>query len=248
MAAKLHLPLAHVEAGLRSFNRRMPEEVNRVLTDHVAQLLLCPTDTAVANLHAEGITQGVHLTGDVMLDATRFYGTRAQQEKPLVSLTAHAPRSFYLATVHRAENTDDPERLRAIVDAFGRLGAPVVLPLHPRTRSRLDGLAVPDNVELWAPVSYLAMLSLIQGARRVLTDSGGLQKEAVWLGTPCVTLRDETEWVETLVGGWNHVVGANADAIVNAAQQTPTLDALPLDPGHAAQRIVDLLSATPWGG
>jgi UDP-GlcNAc3NAcA epimerase len=221
VAAKLHVPVAHVEAGLRSFNRRMPEEINRIVTDRISDLLFCPTPTAVRHLAAEGITRGVRLTGDVMLDATRFFAARAAERAPLAALTAHAPGSYFLATVHRAENTDDPVRLRGIFEAFRRLEGPVLLPLHPRTRARLDGIDVPGNVEVMEPVSYLAMLSLLGGARRVFTDSGGLQKEAVWLGTPCVTLRDETEWVETLEGGWNRLAGADPDAIAAAGEATP---------------------------
>jgi UDP-GlcNAc3NAcA epimerase len=241
VAAKLHLPLAHVEAGLRSFNRRMPEEINRVVTDHVSNLLFCPTDTAVENLRREGITQGVEQTGDVMLDATRFYAERAAAQAPLSRLTTHAPGTYHLATVHRAENTDDPVRLWQIFEAFARLEAPVLLPLHPRTRHRLaDGL-VPKNVELRPPASYLEMLTLTRHARRVLTDSGGLQKEAVWLGTPCLTLRAETEWIETQASGWNQVVGTDPERIVAAARQEPTA---PFDPGQpqAAARIARLLA------
>ena len=222
VAAKLQLPLAHVEAGLRSFNRRMPEEINRVVTDHLSNLLFCPTVTAIENLTSEGITKGVHLNGDVMLDATRFYAARAAAQAPLSDQTNHAPNSFYLATVHRAENTDDPERLRGIFEGFGRLNTPVVIPLHPRTQTRLSAITVPPNVDLIEPVSYLTMLTLIQGAKKVLTDSGGLQKEAVWLDTPCITLRDETEWVETLEGGWNRLVSADPDRIVEAVLTDPT--------------------------
>lgn len=224
VAAKMHLPVAHVEAGLRSFNRRMPEEINRVVTDRLSRLLFCPTETARAHLAAEGMTRGVHLTGDVMLDATRHFARRAAEQAPLAKLVPVAPGSYYLATVHRAENTDDPARLRGILDGLGRLGQPVVMPLHPRTRSRLEGMTVPDGIRIIEPVSYLAMLTLVTHASRVLTDSGGLQKEAVWLGTPCITLREETEWVETLSGGWNRLVGADADAIERAAEAGPVGD------------------------
>ena len=231
VAAKLQLPLAHVEAGLRSFNRRMPEEINRILTDRLSDLLFCPTPTAVENLHREGMTSGVVLTGDVMLEATRFYADRAATQAPLHLLTPHKAQSYALATVHRAENTDDPRRLQAIFEAFGQLEEPVLLPLHPRTYARLDGISLPENVLCMEPVSYLAMLSLVRHARLVLTDSGGLQKEAVWLETPCLTLRDETEWVETLQGGWNQVVGADTRRIVEAAGRRPTM--APPDPGPA---------------
>ena len=221
MAAKLHVPLAHVEAGLRSFNRRMPEEINRIVADRLADLLFCPTVTAVANLRAEGITEGVYQTGDVMLDATRFFAGQAATHAPLSALTPHAAGTYALATIHRAENTDDPIRLAGLFEGLGRLDRPVVLPLHPRTRARLGDVAVPPNVELRPPVGYLEMLTLVQHAHTVLTDSGGLQKEAYWLGVPCITLRAETEWVETLGGGWNRLAGADPDAIAEAAAHRP---------------------------
>lgn len=222
VAAKLHVPLVHVEAGLRSFDRRMPEEINRIVTDRLADRLLAPTPTAVANLRAEGITDGVHLVGDVMLDATQRFADRAAERASLASLTDYAPGSYVLATVHRAENTDDPDRLRQIFDGLGRLEEPVLLPLHPRTRQALGDRGVPSNIDLRPPAGYLVMLTLIRNARRVVTDSGGVQKEAYWLGVPCITLRAETEWVETLDGGWNQLVGADADALVAAVQQEPT--------------------------
>lgn len=213
-AAKMSVPVAHVEAGLRSFNRRMPEETNRIVTDRLSDLLFCPTDTAVAELKREGMTEGVHLTGDVMLDATLLFADRARKVRRVPE--QQVPDRFALATVHRAENTDDPARLQSIMRAFGRLGLPVVLPLHPRTRSRLDGIDVPPEVRLVAPVTYISMLSLILSAERILTDSGGLQKEAVWLETPCITLREETEWTETLEGNWNQLAGADEDRILKA--------------------------------
>ncbi|SHK16349.1 non-hydrolyzing UDP-N-acetylglucosamine 2-epimerase [Rhodothermus profundi] len=244
VASKLKLPLAHVEAGLRSFNRTMPEEINRVVADHLSQLLFAPTPTAVENLRREGITRGVHLTGDVMQEAVWCYARRAQQQVPLTHLTGHAPGQYYLATVHRAENTDNPVRLQGIFEGLGRLELPVILPLHPRTRARLDGsIRIPANVELRKPVGYLAMLTLVQHARAVLTDSGGLQKEAVWLGVPCITLRDETEWIETLEGGWNQLVGADPERIAAAAHRQPTGPAPTLKNGAEApsQHIVRLL-------
>lgn len=241
VAAKLHVRVAHVEAGLRSFNRCMPEEINRVVTDHLSNLCFCPTPTAVENLRNEGMTRGVHLTGDVMYDATLQYASEAAVRRPLSDLTAFGEKGYYLATVHRAENTDDPERLAAIVEGFGRLDAPVILPLHPRTRTRIETDAFESNVHVWEPVGYLSMLTLVQHARAVLTDSGGLQKEAVWLGTPCITLRDETEWVETLEGGWNQLVGADADALLEAARHRPTVP--PPSPGEpgASDRIAAIL-------
>lgn len=241
VAAKMNIPLAHVEAGLRSFNRRMPEEVNRVVTDHLAHWLFCPTETAVNNLRLEGIRTGIHVSGDVMLDAVRFFG----ESSSLSSVTNHAPGSYYLATVHRASNTDDPARLAEIFDGIGRLDGPVLLPLHPRTRARIGSVRVPGNVQLLEPVGYLEMAALTANALCVLTDSGGLQKEACWLGVPCVTLRTETEWVETLTNGWNVCVGSNPDAIQAAARRTPGGPA-PLfgeaPEGTASQVIARILS------
>ncbi|RMH61545.1 MAG: UDP-N-acetylglucosamine 2-epimerase (non-hydrolyzing) [Bacteroidetes bacterium] len=256
VAAKRSLPLVHVEAGLRSFDRRMPEEVNRIVTDRLADLLLAPTPTAVANLRAEGLTEGVHRVGDVMLDATQRFAERAAERAPLDTLTGHAPGTYVLATVHRAENTDDPERLRQIFDGLGRLDEPVLLPLHPRTRRALGGRPLPPNVELRPPAGYLAMLTLIRHARRVVTDSGGVQKEAYWLGVPCVTLRAETEWVETLHGGWNRLVGADPGALVAAVRQVPQGPRRPFgqapgggSPGRCvAERVRDVLERSRPGG
>lgn len=241
VAAKLVLPLAHVEAGLRSFDRRMPEEVNRIVTDRLSTLLFCPTPTAVGQLRHEGITDGVFLTGDVMLDATRHFADLAAERRPLRQWPGLAPGGYYLATIHRAGNTDDPGRLAALFSALGRLDAPVVLPLHPRTRARMQGIDVPPTVRLLPPQGYLAMLTLLGNARRVLTDSGGVQKEALWLGVPCVTLRDETEWVETLAGGWNRLAGADPERIVAAVYMEPEGPPPETGEGGAAVRIAELL-------
>lgn len=250
-AAKLNLPVAHVEAGLRSFNRRMPEEVNRVLTDHVSRLLFAPTETAVRHLADEGIREGVHRVGDVMFDATMHFQPRAQERLGLLTELGLAPRGYYLATVHRAENTDDPARLAAIFGAFPELDRPVVLPLHPRTRKRLEelklgGLLSHPNLRLVPPVGYLDMLMLEANAQAVLTDSGGVQKEAYFLGVPCRTLRDETEWDETLVGGWNVLVGADPDALKKALAEPPTGERqlAVFGQGQAAHRIAELISAS----
>ena len=221
VAAKMDIPLAHVEAGLRSFNMKMPEEINRIVTDRLSTHLYCPTPTAVKHLKKEGINEGVFLTGDVMLDATRSFAERAAQLQPLQGLTHHAPGTYHLATIHRAENTDHPGRLASIFDALGALEEPVLLPLHPRTRARIAALALSPNIHIMEPASYLAMLTLVSNASRVFTDSGGLQKEAVWLGVPCITLRDETEWVETTQGGWNRIVGADRDRILEASSRDP---------------------------
>jgi UDP-N-acetylglucosamine 2-epimerase len=238
-AAKLHVPIAHVEAGLRSFNRAMPEEVNRVLTDHVSDRLLCPTDAAVRNLASEGLTRGVAQVGDVMYDAIRLSLDRLDGRRPPLD---QPERGYYLATVHRAENTDAPGRLDAILSAFGRLPLPVVWPLHPRTRRALADRPVPGNVRMTEPFGYLDSLAAQRSAAAVLTDSGGVQKEAYILGVPCVTLRDETEWVETVEAGWNRLAGADPGKIVPMAQASPPTERPPLyGDGQAAERIVRLL-------
>jgi len=217
-AAKVHVPVAHVEAGLRSFDRRMPEEINRVLTDHCSDLLLCPTETAVENLQREGITAGVHLTGDVMVDALLQHAEVARASPILADLGLD---QYRLATVHRAENTDDPARLTAIIRALGDLGD-VVLPCHPRTEKMLKNAGLYEEAKrrigLIPPVGYLEMLALESGAKTILTDSGGVQKEAYVLGVPCITMRETTEWVETVEDGWNVLVGSDCDAIVRAAR------------------------------
>ncbi len=250
-ATKLHIPIAHVEAGLRSFNRRMPEEVNRVLTDHAATLLFAPTETAVRHLAAEGITSGVHRVGDVMYDATLHFRPRAQERVGMLAELGLAPGGYYLATVHRAENTDDPARLAAIFGAFPTLDKPVVLPLHPRTRKRLeeqrlDSVLAHPNLRIVPPVGYLDMLMLEANAAAVLTDSGGVQKEAYFLGVPCRTLRDETEWDETLAGGWNVLVGADPAALARALSERPTSARRlgEFGEGQAARQIAALISGS----
>ena len=244
-AAKLAVPLAHVEAGLRSGDRRMPEEVNRIVADHCAHLLFCPTETAVAHLAREGITKGVHLTGDIMYDALREHLPPAAEAAETLAAFDLEPGAYCLATVHRAANTDDPARLAAILAAFGRLDAPVLFPLHPRTRKAAlgEGLSVAANVRLVEPVSYRRMLALEKDARAILTDSGGVQKEAYLLAVPCVTLREETEWPETLANGWNVLAGVDPGRIVTAATR-PRPQATPppvFGDGHAARRMLAAL-------
>ncbi len=221
-AAKLTIPVIHVEAGLRSFNREMPEEINRILVDRMSDVLCCPTADAVKQLNSEGICDGVHHTGDVMRDAARMFAPAPGDVDVLRTVGRYDPGEYYLATVHRAENTDDPERLTSIIAAVGQLELPVVLPLHPRTRDRLEGRTLPPNVRIHEPVGYRQMLALIAAAQTVLTDSGGVQKEACWLKTPCVTLREETEWTGTMQGGWNRLAGADPDAIVSAVEAGPS--------------------------
>jgi UDP-N-acetylglucosamine 2-epimerase len=242
-AAKLVLPVAHVEAGLRSFNRAMAEEVNRVVADQIAACLLCPSATAVENLRREGIVSGVHLVGDVMADALLDARSRAAGTSRILEALALEAGHFLLVTVHRAENTDDPERLAAIVaalDVLGAAGETVVFPAHPRTRKALASLGVepPPAVRIIEPVGYLDMVRLEGAARAILTDSGGVQKEAYWLGVPCVTLRDETEWVETIANGWNVLAGADTERVVAAVRGlAPPAERPPLyGDGHAAER------------
>lgn len=245
-AAKLSVPIAHVEAGLRSFDRTMPEEVNRVVTDHLATLLLCPSETAVAHLAAEGITRNVHLVGDVMLDLLcEARPQLAARASTVLSGLGVTEGTYVLATVHRSANTNGHAPLADILKALGTLGEPVIFPVHPRTRAALAEAACPSmpQVRLIDPLGYLDMVTLIGSARLVLTDSGGVQKEAYWLGVPCLTLRAETEWVETVQTGWNTLVGADPVRIVEAVRSiTPPAARPPLyGDGRAAPRCVDLL-------
>ena len=254
-AVKLHQPVAHVEAGLRSFNRRMPEEINRIVADRVSTLLFCPTTAAVENLRAEGVSDGVHQTGDVMFDVSLFYRDRARQRSRVLATLDVEGTRFALATCHRAENTDDKARLLAILSALKKLSGhlPIVLPLHPRTRKKVEefGLtALVAGIKVVEPLPFLDMIALEQAAAVILTDSGGVQKEAFFFGVPCVTLRDETEWVETVAAGGNTLAGADESRIVAAAGAAlagaRVKDrAAPYGDGRAAHHIVDLLSARP---
>jgi UDP-N-acetylglucosamine 2-epimerase len=249
-AAKLHLPVAHVEAGLRSFNRRMPEEINRVVTDHLSAWLLAPSEVSRQQLAQEGIVQGVHVVGDIMVDALHLHGPRAAERSEALARHQLRAGTYYLATVHRAENTDEGGNLRQIFDALGALDRPVILPLHPRTEKRMAelGVAIGANVRVLAPQGYLDMLALQRGAACVLTDSGGIQKEAYYLRVPCVTLRTETEWVETVATGWNTLVGTDPERILAAVARRPAPGTPHPDlygDGMTAGRIVEILSAEP---
>lgn len=244
-ACKLNIPIAHVEAGLRSFNRTMPEEHNRVLTDHCATLLFCPTQTAVKNLAQENIIRGVHLVGDTMYDAVLMFGPIAERHSTVLSDCGVESRRYYLATVHRPYSTDNPEKMWAIIAAFGRLNLPVVFPCHPRTLKRLKefGIALPKNLRALEPVGYFDMLVLQRHALVILTDSGGIQKEACFMGTPCVTLRPETEWTETVESGWNVLAWGDADGIVQAVERQARASHQPLQVfgnGKAATTIAGL--------
>ncbi len=243
-ATKIGIPVVHVEAGLRSFDMRMPEEINRVLTDRVSSLLLCPSSIAVNHLRSEGITNGVHIVGDVMFDALLHAMELSKSDvgHHHGSKQLHIKEPYVLATVHRAENTDDAARLGSILKSFGGIGYTVILPLHPRTRAVIDReeISIPSNVKVVEPLSYVALANILAKAKFVLTDSGGLQKEAYWLKVPCITLRESTEWSETVSSGWNRLVGADADRIAAAAASVNTPDRheqLYGAPG-AAERVV----------
>jgi UDP-N-acetylglucosamine 2-epimerase len=222
-ASKLHIPIAHVEAGLRSFNRKMPEEINRIATDHISDILFAPTQNAMNLLKNEGLEQRSHLTGDIMYDSVLFYKEKAIEKYKNQKLPFD---DYYLATLHRQENTDDKLRLQSIFSAFSELDKPVLIPLHPRTKKLLADTKYSANVKIIDPVGYLELLHLLYNSYKVLTDSGGLQKEAFFMAKQCITLRDETEWVETLEDGWNYIVGANTHDIIEKTKQT-----LPLTKG-----------------
>jgi UDP-N-acetylglucosamine 2-epimerase len=218
-AVKIGIAVAHVEAGLRSFNRALPEEVNRVLTDHLSGLLFCPTRKAVDNLDREGISKGVHLVGDVMKDMVeRFISTA--KDRGIVAEMGLEEGEFYLMTVHRPQNTEDETALRSIVEAASDLDLEVVFPAHPRTTSAIERFGlnsrIGDNIRVTSPLGYLDFLAIMMRSKKVLTDSGGVQKEAYLLERPCITLREETEWPETVEDGWNVLVGADRDRIIEA--------------------------------
>ena len=253
VAAKLNLPLAHLEAGLRSYNRKMPEETNRIVADRLSDILFCPSSAARDNLNKEGIQQGVYLVGDVMADVLFQSLDRAFEKSNVMERLKLSDGHYYLATVHRAENTTDPSRLSAIISAFRQMDLVVVLPAHPRTRKILfehrdfQGLYLTEDLgglRVIEPLGYLDMIRLAASARAILTDSGGLQKEAYWLGKPCITLRDETEWVETVTAGWNVLAGADTECILEAARTLrPPNERIPLyGDGRAAERCVAILT------
>ncbi len=246
-ASKLHIPVAHVEAGLRSFNMRMPEEVNRIIADRVSTLLFCPTEVAVRNLLGEGLVRGVHNVGDVMYDVSLYSSERAEKVSSILSRLELRAGCYALATCHRAENTDDPERLQAILSALNVVAEsmPVVLPLHPRSRKQIDVFGLQNKLTrliVTAPLPFLDMVALEKTAKVILTDSGGVQKEAFFYGVPCVTMRDETEWVETVENGWNQLAGANTDSIVAAVRTAkPGQSVFPYGSGHASESILETL-------
>jgi UDP-GlcNAc3NAcA epimerase len=244
-ASKLHIPTVHIEAGERSFDRRMPEEINRLVADKLASAFFCVSQTAVKQLADEGITKDVYWVGDVMLDANLANRPLARQKSTILSTLGLAPVSYGLVTVHRAANTDDPKRLGNIVKALSQVGETVVFPVHPRTRGALDKLDVQfgDNVRLIEPVGYFDMMVLEENARIIATDSGGVQREAYFMSKPCITLRDETEWTETVQVGWNKLVGVDVDTIVNSWKTfTPPAEQPPIfGDGRAGEKIAEIL-------
>lgn len=257
-AAKLYIPIAHVEAGLRSYNRRMPEEINRIVADQLSHLLFCPSQVAIDNLKAEGIppqvrghsmielSPGVYNVGDVMADALQFASAKASTGSDVLNRLSLSPKSYFLATVHRAENTEDGQRINNILSAFDALDKTVIFPVHPRTQKLLKEIAYqpPNNVKLIEPVGYFDAVALEKAASMILTDSGGMQKEAYWLNVPCVTLRDETEWVETVENGWNVLSGADSDRIIAAVRdfKMPAINPPLYGDGHAAEKIIQIIS------
>jgi UDP-N-acetylglucosamine 2-epimerase (non-hydrolysing)/UDP-GlcNAc3NAcA epimerase len=248
-AAQARVPVAHVEAGMRSFDRAMPEELNRVLTDHLSDLLLCPSATAVANLEAERAAGRIELVGDVMVDVARLFQPRAAADDAPLERAGVQPGGYVLVTAHRAGNVDDPGRLERLVELIAGLPLPAVLPLHPRTRARLEASGLLDRLEghrdvrLTPPLGYLDFTALLCRARAVLTDSGGVQKEAYLAGVPCVTLRDTTEWVETVEARWNVLVDLDAAAAYAALERTPPQHRPDLyGDGRSGARVVEALA------
>lgn len=244
-ASKLNIPIAHVEAGMRSFNRAMPEEINRVLTDHLSSLLFCPSQIAVDNLAKEGIRSGVHIVGDVMADVLKYASPLAGHRSNILERLGITSKSYILVTIHRAENTDNVTRLSNILTAISEIRDPIVFPIHPRTKKVIhkQGYNFKSNVIIIEPVGYMDMIQLEQSAKLIITDSGGIQKESYWLGIPCITLREETEWIETVSVGWNVLTGADPKTIIRAIISiNPPQERPPLyGNGRAAKKIVKIL-------
>ena len=249
-AAQQRVPIAHVEAGMRSFDRAMPEELNRVVTDHVSDLLLAPSQVAADNLARESVAGAVQVVGDVMVDVARIVAPRVRDDDGPLRAAGVSAGEYVLATAHRAGTVDDPARLSRLVELLLGIGLPVVLPLHPRTRARLEAAGLLARVEagmtVLPPLGYLAFSALLLRARAVLTDSGGVQKEAYLAGVPCITLRDTTEWVETVAAGWNVLVDLDAGAALDALEREPPPERPELyGDGHAAERVVAAMATLP---
>lgn len=250
-SVKLHIPIAHVEAGLRSFNRDMPEEINRILTDHISNLLFCPTETAVEHLKNEGITDGVYLVGDVMYDAAIQNMEIADNRSNILERLAINSKKYILFTIHRPVNTDNKENLSNIIEALIATNERIIFPVHPRTEGYLreygldNIIGMTENIVLTPPAGYLDMLILEKNAKAILTDSGGIQKEAYFYKVPCITLRNETEWIETVESGGNRLVGADKDKIINAishiSSNNPISYPLYYGDGYASKKIISII-------
>lgn len=243
-ASKLHIKLAHVEAGLRSFNKRMPEEINRIVADHLSNILFVPTQTALENLKREGIIEGVYLVGDLMFDALMHFSKISETKSKILEILNLTPKSYYLATIHRAENTDNYDRLKSILESLGELDNLVIFPIHPRTKNRIRDYNLEYLLEkllVIDPVGYLDMIQLERHAKIILTDSGGVQKEAFWLRVPCITLRDETEWTETIKYNWNRLVGADRNKIIEAVLNIKDGDYIDFSNEYSASKICKVL-------
>jgi UDP-N-acetylglucosamine 2-epimerase len=259
-AVKLHIPVVHVEAGLRSFNRAMPEEINRIAADHISDMLFCPTESAVKQLAHEGIVRNVEFTGDVMLDAIQMFAKAAAERSTVLKELNLSPQQYILITIHRAENTDSIDRMQELVSTLCRLEQPAVFAMHPRLRHKLSqeqqyremnqALLAAQHLKIVSPLPYLDMLQLERNAQLIMTDSGGVQKEAYFVGTPCLTLRDETEWLETLADGWNRLVGTSPTKILplvhslwsrNGASPAGSPSLAAFGDGKASDRIVQIL-------
>lgn len=251
VASKMLIPVVHVEAGLRSFNKAMPEEQNRIIADHLSTLLFTPTETAVKNLEKEGVLNNVYNVGDVMFDAVLYFENKAKERSSILDKIEIKNNKFILGTIHRAENTNDIKRLKNITQALNQCGESVILPLHPRTKKYIEdyGLTFNNNVKVIAPIGYLDMLFLEKNCMKIVTDSGGVQKEAFFMNKPCITMRDETEWVETVENGWNILVGTDKkkilDAIINFEPQKPKNNYF--GNGNSSDKICEIIeSKNSW--
>ncbi|MCB2289037.1 UDP-N-acetylglucosamine 2-epimerase (non-hydrolyzing) [Clostridium sp. CS001] len=245
-ASKMLIPVAHIEAGLRSFNKNMPEEQNRILTDHISKYLFVPTTSAIENLNNEGITKGVHNVGDVMFDAILNFTELSKEKSKIMESLSLVKEEYILTTIHRAENTNDINRLRNIIEALNESQQKIVLPLHPRTKKFISdyGLIFNENIKVIDPVGYLDMISLEVNCKKIITDSGGVQKEAFFMNKPCVTMRDETEWIETVENGWNIIAGTDKakilDGIFNFKPNNPKQSIF--GDGHATEKILKIIN------
>lgn len=244
-SAKLHIPLAHVEAGLRSFNKKMPEEINRIVADHLSDILFAPTETALENLKREGIEKGVYLVGDIMFDALMHFSKLSKGKSKILEKLSLTSKDYYLVTIHRAENTDSPQKLKSIFLALQELDKEVIFPIHPRTENRVKEFDLENylkgRIRVIDPVGYLDMIELEKNAYAILTDSGGVQKEAFWLKVPCITLREETEWVETVKLKWNRLVGADKAKILEAVKNIKEGEDINFEEEYSAPKMREIL-------